>query len=110
MSMSIEDFPALLKKIEDRAGEQEAMRSTMLEIGTALADILQLLERSGPDTAKAIAAALGGLKLGEIKANVTVPQPLVHVMPALPAIGWTFEHQYDSKGRATRSIAKPITP
>lgn len=107
--MNIEDLPALLKKIEDRSGEQEAMRSTMLEIGTALADMLQLLERSGPETAKAIAAALGGLKLGEIKANVTVPQPLVHVMPPPAVLGWTFEHQYDAKGRATRSIAKPIT-
>ena len=75
----IEELPALLKKLEDRAGEQEALRSTMLTIGTALADLLQLQERSGPDTAKAIAAASAGLKLGEIQANVNVPQPLVQI-------------------------------
>lgn len=106
--MNIEELPALLAKLEDRAGEQEAMRATMLEIGTTLADLLQLLERSGPDTAKAIAAALAGLKLGEIQANVNVPQPLVQIMPAQPVMGWTFEHKYDAKGRATQSIATPI--
>lgn len=100
--MDIKDLQTILDKIEDRAGEQEAMRSTMLEIGTALADIVQLLERSGPDTAKAIATALKSVRIGDIN----VPAPVVHVTNQ--SAGWEFNHEYGPNGLIRRSTAKPL--
>jgi hypothetical protein len=80
--MNLNDLQKLVDQLQDRAGEQKALRDAFLEVGTALADILQMLEKQGPDTAKAIAAALKDIKLSmpEIKApEFTLPAPQVTV-------------------------------
>jgi len=100
--MQVEQLVDVVKQLQDRAAEQEALRATMLEIGTALSDIVQLLEKSGPETAKAIATALKNVRIGDIN----VPAPTVHMAPA---VAWEFTHEAGRDGVITRSVARPIT-
>lgn len=74
--VEIKDF---LARVEDSAGRDKALNDAFLEVGTALAEILAMLEKQGPDTAKAIAAALKGITVSMPKmdapvVNVTVPE------------------------------------
>ncbi len=90
--MTLEELPALVAKLQDTAGRDKALTDAFLEVGTALADILSMLEKQGPETAKAIASALGELKISvpEAKApefkmpelkmpDITIPAPVVNV-------------------------------
>lgn len=72
----------LVERAENSVGRDKALNDALLEMGTALADILQMLEKQGPETAKAIAAALRDIKVSmpEMKApEVNIPAPQVTV-------------------------------
>lgn len=112
-SMSLADLQDFLAKVEDSAGRDAALREAFLEVGSAMADILSLLEKQGPEMAKAIAQALKDIKVdaqekgSEIRIDVkptpvevNVAAPIVHVAApnvtmAAPAQakrgGWTFD-------------------
>lgn len=126
--MNLNDLPKLLQQLEDRAGEQKALKDAFLEIGSSLADILSLLEKTGPDTAKAIAAALRGIRVeATMKApdvtinvkptpvevtvqparvdvtvqapDIQVAAPVVHIMPPERSSGaWEFDFTYANNG------------
>lgn len=107
--MKIEELVDLAKQLQDRAEDQNAVRATMLEISAALADLLQMVERSGLDTAKALAAGLNEVRMGDIHmppAVVHVPAPIVNVNRA--AGGWEFKHYYLPDGRCDRTVATPL--
>jgi hypothetical protein len=92
-TLTLEELPALVAKLQDSAGRDKALTDAFLEVGTALADILALLEKQGPETANAISSALKELKITmpEAKAqqvNVTVPEitvPAPQVTVNVPA-------------------------
>lgn len=90
--MNLEDLAAVVKKLEDHDARYKMLETAIMEQGAAMAEILELLTKQGPDTARAIAAALKNLTVNmpEPKAaqiNVTVPEirmPEIK-MPAMPA-------------------------
>ena len=90
--MNLEDLAAVVKKLEDYDARYKMLETAIMEQGAAMAEILELLTKQGPDTARAIAAALKNLTVNmpEPKAaqiNVTVPEirmPEI-TMPAMPA-------------------------
>lgn len=134
--MNINDLPELLKQLQDRASEQKALKDAFLEISSTMADILAMLEKSGPDTAKAIAAALRGIRIEattkapDVSVNVKptpvevtvqparvdvtvqapdikIPAPVVHFMPAEKTVGdWTFTFDLHSNGMIKGMKAK----
>ncbi len=111
--MNIEDLPKLLSKLEDRAAEQEAMKSAMLEISTTLADLLALLEKQGPETARAIADSLKSLTINQAAPTITIPPspaPVVTVMEKedKPRAGWDVEFKFDRMGDVTGMKLKPL--
>lgn len=101
--MNVQDLVAVVQRLEDRGAEQEALRITMAEISTSLADLLALLERSGAETAKAIAEGLKNVRLGQIN----VPAPVVHT-EAAPQVAWEFTHETNRDGVIVKSVARPI--
>ena len=81
-AMNLSELQAFLSKAEDYAGRDKALTAAFMEVSTALADILQMLEKQGPETAKAIAAALRDIKVSmpEMKApELKMPAPQVTV-------------------------------
>ena len=90
--MNLKDLAALADRLEGIEARYKALETAILENGQAMAEILEALRTQGPDTAKAIAAALKNLTVNmpEPKAaqiNVTVPEirmPEI-TMPAMPA-------------------------
>ena len=90
--MNLEDLAAVVKKLEDHEARYKMLETAIMEQGAAMAEILELLTKQGPDTARAIAAALKNLTVNmpEPKAaqiNVTVPEirmPEIKI-PAAPA-------------------------
>lgn len=88
--MNISELPQRLQTIEARLAGIDA-QTTALEIATAMADILSVLERQGPSNAQAIAKALREVRLTmdaqELEAikpeiHVNVETPVVNVQPA----------------------------
>lgn len=77
-SMSLDDLQAFLDKVRDGAARDNALREAFLEVGTAMADILGLLEKQGPELAGAIASALKHLK---VQAELQAPEIRVEVNP-----------------------------
>jgi len=75
--MNITELPSLLKQLEDRAGEQAALKALLAELGQALAELLEQNESAGAALAKAIADALKGVRIAAPK--VEVAAPTVHV-------------------------------
>lgn len=66
-SMSVPELMDFMQKVQDGASRDAAMREALLEIGTAMADMLAAAEKSGPEMVKAFAASLRELRL-ELKA------------------------------------------
>ena len=105
------DLKGVIEKLQDYAGRDQSLREAYLEVGTAVADVLALLEKQGPDMARAIADALKNIKLDmkapEIRIDVSptpvevrVAAPIVNVaapvvnMPQAQAVkrgGWDFD-------------------
>lgn len=122
--LNMADLTAFLKKAEDYAGRDKALHDAFMEVSTALADILQMLEKQGPETAKAIAKALQDIKFTcELKAptvNIDVkPTPVqvnvqpakveVQLMPAAPDKGgWKFDFETAPSGAIKSMTAKRI--
>jgi hypothetical protein len=80
--MNLDELPALVKRLEDRASEAAAMQATQHEISAALRDIVTILERMEKAQGLAmlaLAQSLQNLKLGDIHI------PPATVMPAPPA-------------------------
>ena len=89
--MNISDLPKRFEAIESRLSGLDSQADAYLEIGTALADILTMLEKQGPANAKQIATALQDVRLTlgtkEIEAlkqevRLTVDAPDVTIAPA----------------------------
>ena len=77
--MNLKDLAALADRLEGIEARYKALETAILENGQAMAEILEALRTQGPDTARAIAAALKNLTVSmpEPKAaqiNVTVPE------------------------------------
>jgi len=66
-AMNITDLQSFLAKMEESASRDKVFSDALLEVGTAMADMLGMLEKQGPETAKMIAAALRDIK-------ITVPE------------------------------------
>lgn len=89
----------LVDLIERRGSEQlhEAARAAALEVGTPLAEMLDAVQRMGPELARSLAAALQQVRAEAPVVNVTVPVP--EVVVELPqAAGWDFDVQYHPTG------------
>lgn len=131
------DRASVIRRLEGQAAEQEAMRAMVLEISTALADMMQMMEKAGPETARAIVAGLKELKLTAAAAQpinvdapvtVNVPQTpvqvdapvTVNVPPAPPPVihliekagkkhgGWKFDLETDNFGNLKSMTATPL--
>lgn len=61
--ITIEELPSILKRIEDRARESDVLRDAVMEMGAAMAEVLEHLQESGPATAKAFADELRSIPL-----------------------------------------------
>lgn len=95
MNINLDELSALIKRLEDSDARYKMLETAIMEQGAAMAEILELLTKQGPDTARAIGDALKNLKITmpEPKAaqvNVTVPEirmPEIKFpdMPAAPA-------------------------
>ena len=134
---SMKDIAEFLQKAEDYAGRDKALREAFIEVGTAMADIVSLMEKQGPDTAKAIAAALKGISLSveteapnikidvkptpiEVKVSPTpievtvqapdikIAAPVIHVMPSEKGGGWKFDIDFTPNGAIKGMTAKRI--
>lgn len=77
--MNIEDLPKLKQQIEEGLAELNAARAEIkamhehtLRIGLSLSEILEHMEKQGPESAKAIADALSGV-LGKLNVSVAMP-------------------------------------
>lgn len=84
--MNVSDLSDLLKRLEDRAGEQKAMQDLMTELSTTLSDILEHQEASFPKLATAMADALKGVRLNaapEVKVDVKPTPVEVKVEPKI---------------------------
>lgn len=89
----------LVDAMERRGTEQllEAARSAAMEVGTPLAEMLEAVQRMGPELARSLAAALAQVKAEAPVVNVTVPVP--EVIVELPrAGGWDFTVDYHPTG------------
>lgn len=89
----------LVDVLERRGTEQllEAVRSTALEVGTPLSELLEALQGMGPELARSLATALAQLKPEAPVVNVTVPVP--EVIVELPQTGgWDFTVDYHPTG------------
>ncbi len=92
MSATIDDLMKVLKRgqeIVDEGGSKrlEAFDEVLVEISTALSDIVSMMEKnaksniSGPDMARLMAQALANVKLNQAAPTVNVAAPQVN-MPA----------------------------
>ena len=94
--MNLKELADLAERLEGIEARYKALETAILENGAAMAEILELLTKQGPDTAKAIADALRNLKFtlpdskpAEITVNVPeikVPQQLA---PVIQMNDWT---------------------
>lgn len=122
-TMGLSDLQAFLAKIEDHAGRDALMREAFESVGTAVADILELLEKQGPEQIKAIAEALKGIKLAvemkapEVRINVQPTPVEVNPVINLPAPvvtlqtsgkGWKFSFETDRQGNVSGCTALRI--
>jgi len=121
---ALTDFKSLIERLEDSGARDKALTDAFLEVSTALADMLQLLEKQGPETAKTIAEALRSikvdvsgqpeLKMPEIKfpdmpapvVNVTVPEfkipaPVVNIERSGKKVNLTITPVRGVNGMAT---------
>lgn len=80
--MNLKELADLADRLEGIEARYKALETAILENGAAMAEILEMLSKQGPDTAAAIADALKGIKftlppMPEAKpaqVNVTVPE------------------------------------
>lgn len=124
--MNIEDLPKLKQQIEDGLAELNAARAEIkamhehtLRIGLSLSEILEHMEKQGPESAKAIADALSGV-LGKLNVSVAMPpiaMPPINVpaaqivmQPAPAQTGWheIKVTETDNFGNPTAWQVRPV--
>lgn len=96
--MNVDELFQVLKKIEDRAAEQDALRTTLMEINAALCDVVVAMERSAPTTAAAIAQEVGRA-LRSLRLDT----------PRADPGGFEIDWQTDREGNIRKAIVTPIT-
>lgn len=79
MNINLNELSALIKRLEDSDARYKMLETAIMEQGAAMAEILELLAKQGPDTARAIGDALKNLKITmpepkPAQVNVTVPE------------------------------------
>lgn len=110
ISTALAELADTMERRDAQASEaiKKAVQAAAAEISSPLADLLTAIEKSGPETAKTIAAALSGMRQEQPAVNVTVPVPEVNVtLPA--AAGWRFEVDYHPNGSIKGLTAKRLT-
>jgi hypothetical protein len=110
ISTALADIADTMDRRDAQASEaiKQAVQAAAAEISSPLADLLMAIEKSGPETAKTIAAVLSGMRQEQPTVNVTVPVPEVNV--TLPtAAGWRFEVDYHPNGAIKGLTAKRLT-
>lgn len=75
---------------------------------TPLADLLAAIERSGPATAKAIADAIGKLRIEPQLPVVNVAAPVVTLEMLDAPTGWRFDVDYHTTGAIKGLTAKRL--
>lgn len=120
--MNIDELPKLAADLKEKFAQVENLNGAFLEIGTALADILALLEKQGPDTAQAIAGALKGISLSLQAPSINVsptpvevrvdappmPAPVIHLMEREQKGGWKVTFENGPYGEIKGMTLKPI--
>ena len=110
ISAALVDLAESMDRREAQASEaiKSAVQAAAAEISSPLADLLAAIEKAGPETARAIAAALSGMRQAQPAVHVTVPVPEVNVTVPV-ATGWRFEVDYhpdgDIKGLTAKRLA-----
>lgn len=84
--MNINDLPKRFEAIESRLSGLDAQADAYLEIGTALADILTMLEKQGPANAKSIADALKQVHLSLDTKELSAIKPEINVTVDAPPV------------------------
>lgn len=118
---ALDDIEKVLRQLKDRGAEMAAFEGLLAEIGSALADVVGLLEKGAKREATDLAPlvkAIAGLKLEpriEVKApsvQVNVPQqepPTVVVNPPAHAPDWTALEVKLNKGRTGTGPLESLT-
>lgn len=112
MKLDLEELQALASRLEKL--DKEGMGARLLQLETTYADMLEkftemvgLLKQQGPDSARAIAQALGGLKLGENQITVNVPEIKIPAATVSPTKGPA--ELVITPDRAPNGVAKSYT-
>ena len=97
---SLADIAASLERRNDLA---EAVKAAALEIGTPLADLLDAMQRIGPELAKSLTVALSALPRQEapivnVEAPPAHPAPVVNFEAPQATGGWRFDVDYHPNG------------
>lgn len=108
-SLTLDDLAALADRVESGLAEIKQVRDSMstdiLQLGQSMAEILDLLQRQGPDTAKAIAQALANLK-------IQAATPSINLSPnfTLPALRMDpIEVRLPTPTQDARKLALTVT-
>lgn len=112
MAKTVEDLMQMLQRIESADAAQEAQRELIIELKTAIVDLVDLLEKQGPMTAKAVAEGLRSAQLGQINVQPAPVQVIdkttTVAAPAASDKGKNIDFKFDHLGNITGAKLTPI--
>lgn len=108
---ALADIAASLERQDELA---EAIKASALEVSTPLAEMLEALQRLGPELTKSLTAALAAMPRQpaptvQVEAPPAQPAPVVNIETPHYTGGWRFDVDYHPNG-AIKGLNAKRTP